>query len=140
MIPLHRSFWKELDLLSDEIFTTAASRTAVQKFNTPPVRISETKETYLIEVLAGGRKKENFDITIEKNLLTIQSNEIRSESDETAKFIRNEFSLPSLKRVFTIDDSIDASQVLATYNDGILRIELRKKNEPVPEKQQITVI
>jgi len=140
MIPLHKSFFKEIDLLSDEIFSSAASRPAEQKFNTPPVRISETKETYLIEVLAGGRKKENFDITVEKNLLTILSNEIRLESDEAAKIIRNEFALPSLKRVFTIDDSIDASQVLANYNDGILRIELRKKNEPVPEKQQITVM
>ena len=139
MIPLHRSIFKELDQIAEEIFTPATQRTPAQKSSTPPVRVSETKEAYIIEVLAYGRKKENFDITVEKNLLTIQSNEIRPEKTDDIKIIRNEFSLPAIKRVFTIDETIDTSSVTASYNEGILTIQLNKKAAPVQERKQITI-
>lgn len=139
MIPLHRSIFKELDQIAEEIFTPATQRTPAQKSSTPPVRVSETKEAYVIEVLAYGRKKENFDITVEKNLLTIQSNEIRPEKTDDIKIIRNEFSLPAIKRVFTIDETIDTSSVTASYNEGILTIVLNKKAAPVQERKQITI-
>ena len=139
MIPLHRSIFKELDQIAEEIFTPAAQRTPAQKSSTPPVRVTETKDAYLVEVLAYGRKKENFEITVEKNLLTIQSNEIRTEKTDDIKIIRNEFSLPSIKRVFTIDETIDTSSINAKYNEGILTIQLNKKIIPVGVIKQITV-
>lgn len=139
MIPLHRSIFKELDQIAEEIFTPAAQRTTAQKSSTPPVRVTETKDAYLVEVLAYGRKKENFEITVEKNLLTIQSNEIRTEKTDDIKIIRNEFSLPAIKRVFTIDETIDTSSINAKYNEGILTIQLNKKTIPVEVIKQITV-
>lgn len=139
MIHLHSTFFKELDQIADEIFTPATARSSAQKFSTPPVRVTETKEAYIIEVLAYGRKKENFDITVDKNLLTILSNEIRPELNDDIKIIRNEFSLPAIKRVFTIDETIDTGSVNAKYNEGILTIQLNKKAAPVEERKQITV-
>jgi len=139
MIPLHRTIFKELDQIAEEILTPASKRAFITKSSTPPVRVSEIKDAYVIEVLAYGRKKENFDITVDKNLLTIQSDEIRTEQNDGTRIIRNEFSLPAIKRVFTIDESIDTSSINAKYNEGILTIQLNKKAASVEEKKQITV-
>jgi HSP20 family protein len=139
MIPLHRSIFKELDQIAEEMFTPKTARVSAQKSSTPLVRITETKDAYLIELLAYGRQKENFEITVDKNLLIIQSNEIAPEKNDDNKIIHNEFTVPALKRVFTIDETIDSSSVTASYNAGILTIQLNKKAAPVLEKKKISV-
>jgi len=139
MIPLHRSIFKEINQIADEILSTSELKKSIQTYSTPPAKIMETESGYTIELLAAGRKKEDFNITVEKNLLVIQSEEVKTEEHANSKIIRNEFSLPAIKRVFTVDETIDADSIQAAYCDGILAIQLKKKTEPRPEKKQIAV-
>jgi len=139
MTPLHRSIFKEMNQIADQILSTSEVKRPARPYSTPPAKIKENESAYVIQLLAAGRKKEDFKITIEKDLLTFQTEEVKTETSEQTKILRNEFSLPALKRVFTLDETIDADSIQATYSDGILSIQLNKKTEPAKEAKHITV-
>ncbi len=98
--------------------------------NIPAVNIIENPEGYHAELQAPGRKKEFFTIGVEKNQLTIGYNEEKNEAQGDWKQIRKEFSLDNFKRVFNLDENIiDAENIQARYEDGLLKVFLPKKAE-----------
>jgi HSP20 family protein len=105
----------------------------------PPVNIKETENSFEVELVAPGLKKEDFKINVEKNLLTI-SYEKKEEAAETAgKILRTEFKQRSFKRTFTLNDRINTAEISAKYTDGILSITLNKKPEAQPNVHEIAV-
>lgn len=107
-------------------------------FLNPQVNITETNDAYVLQLAAPGRNKEDFKINIEKNLLTISSETKAEEVKENEKQIRNEFSLQSFKRSFTLDEKIEAEKIEAKYENGLLTLTLPKKEE-VKLVKQVTV-
>ena len=109
-----------------------------------PVNITETPASYSLEVLAPGRKKENFGLKIENNFLTISFEEKKQAQDQTktndCKQVRKEFSLLSFNRTFSLNEKINTQAIQAKYEDGILKIELPKKAEIKPEATQINIM
>jgi HSP20 family protein len=95
----------------------------------PSVNIIEEKDHFEIHLVAPGLKKDNFQINLEENVLTISYSKTEEKEDEKVKFTRREFKINSFKRSFTINQLIDSEQVSATYLDGILVINLPKKEE-----------
>jgi len=53
--------------------------------------------------------------------------------------IRKEFSYKSFKRSFTVDEKIDAANITARYENGILKLELPKKEEVKSGSKEITI-
>lgn len=94
----------------------------------PAVNIKETDNKYEVQVASPGLKKEDFNIDIDHNVLTISS-EKKEEKEEKdgEKITRKEFSFTSFKRSFSIPENVDTSKINATYNDGILTLDLPKK-------------
>lgn len=105
----------------------------------PPVNILENEEGYHAELLAPGRKKELFSIGLEKGQLTIAYHEEKPEGTPGQKQIRKEFSLGNFKRVFNIDESIDAEKIQARYEDGLLKVFLPKKAQQKPSTLTVEV-
>lgn len=105
-----------------------------------PVNISETDAAYQLQVIAPGLKKEEFKISVEKNVLTIsfEHKEENKEQNE-GKVIRNEYSFRSFKRSFTLNEKIEVAGINAKYTDGVLEVTLPKKENTAPETQEITV-
>lgn len=93
----------------------------------PAVNVKETNENFIVEVAAPGKKKGDFEIELDHNMLTISS-EIKEENKDE-KFTRREFSYSAFKRSFTLPDSIDSAKIAANYEDGVLVIELPKREE-----------
>lgn len=105
----------------------------------PLVNIQETSESYEVDLAAPGLDKSDFRINLEGNLLTISS-ELKLEKKEDKKnLVRREFGFQSFKRTFTVDDKIDASKIVAKYDNGILKVSLPKKDAPVETQKSITV-
>jgi HSP20 family protein len=105
----------------------------------PAVNISETPEAYHIELAAPGLKKQDFKISTERNLLTV-SVEQRNENTETQKrYNKREFSYTSFVRSFTLPDTADDSRIEAVYNDGVLQIDVAKKEEAKMVSRQIEI-
>lgn len=97
----------------------------------PQVNIKETDENYIVEVAAPGMKKEDFQIELHNNVLTIKS-EVKKESEDNTEnqYTRREFSYQSFQRSFNLNNRVvDDSKINATYQDGILSLTLAKKEE-----------
>jgi HSP20 family protein len=93
----------------------------------PPVNVQETKEAYLLDVMAPGFAKEDFKINLDDKTLTISAEKKVETKNENEKQIRKEFSSRTFKRAFTLDESVDAEKINAKYDNGILKVNLPKK-------------
>lgn len=97
----------------------------------PAVNIEEKEDSFHLELAAPGKSKEDFNIELDNDLLTISS-EIKEENtseDKERNFTRREFSYESFKRSFTLPESIDTSKIKASYTDGVLILDLPKREE-----------
>jgi len=100
----------------------------------PAVNIKETKENFEVEVAAPGFKKDDFNIELENDLLSISSEKvIKDEKKEEERFTKREFSYQSFTRSFRLPELIENDKITAEYNDGILRIVIPKKDETKPK-------
>ncbi len=98
----------------------------------PPVNIKETEKDYQVEVVAPGFEKPDFKVSVDQDLLTIAAetkSEVKEDADskKSDKQIRREYNYRSFKRTFTIDEGIDATNIDANYVNGILTLNLPKK-------------
>lgn len=106
---------------------------------TAPVNIKETETAYEVQVVAPGLNKEDFKITVDDNNLKI-SFEQKEENKETSdKWIRNEYRFRSFKRSFTLSDKVNAEGISARYTDGILYLNVPKKEAAEKTTKEISV-
>jgi HSP20 family protein len=116
----------------------------MQSFNTnvPAVNIKETDTNFGIELAAPGKTKEDFNIEIDHNVLTISSEEKteKEEKDNDGKYTRREFSYSSFRRSFTLPETVNSDAINATYENGILTISLPKKEEALPKPKRLIEI
>ncbi|MDB5200911.1 MAG: Hsp20/alpha crystallin family protein [Ferruginibacter sp.] len=109
-------------------FPSAVSKTVREDvLHFPPVNIIEKDASYSVELSAPGFEKADFQVKLESNILTISTEKKTETTQTTDKVVRREFSQKSFKRSFTIDEKIDAENISAKYENGILRLELPKK-------------
>ena len=105
----------------------------------PAVNISESNEEYHIELAAPGLKKEDFKVAVERDMLTI-STEQRSENNTEGKiYNRREYSYSAFTRSFTLPESANIEQIQANYTDGVLKLNIPKKEEAKAIARQIEI-
>ncbi|WP_394970684.1 Hsp20/alpha crystallin family protein [uncultured Croceitalea sp.] len=106
----------------------------------PAVNILENEASFELELAIPGFKKDDFNIEIDDNILTISS-EVKSEKENNMdNYTRREFSYSSFKRAFTLPETIDEAKINANYEDGILRLSLPKKEEALPKPKRLIEI
>ncbi len=115
------SFFTELPTLFKNDFNKSESKGFV------PVNVKETEKAFVLDVVAPGFDKAGFKIKLDQNLLTISAEKTEETKSENEKQIRREYTSKSFKRSFTIDDKIDATTIDASYINGILTLNLPKK-------------
>jgi len=109
-----------------------------------PVNVKETEKSYQLEVVAPGFEKTDFKVNLDQNLLTISvenKNNVKEEAHDhpVEKLIRREYTFSSFKRSFTLDEKIDATNINASYVNGVLRLNLPKKETVKASAQQINI-
>jgi HSP20 family protein len=104
-----------------------------------PVNIRETENSYVLEVVAPGFQKEDFKINLDNNTLTISVEKKEGIENPNEKFIRKEYKQHSFSRSFTIDENIDAESISAKYVNGVLTLNLAKKQEVKPQVKEISI-
>ena len=117
------------DLFTKDIFDWTDRNFSSIGSNLPSVNLKETDDLLKIELAAPGMKKEDFKVEIDNNTLLISS-EKEEEKEETRKkdnYIRKEFNYQSFFRSFSLPEYIDESKIEANYKDGILHIDIAKK-------------
>jgi HSP20 family protein len=105
----------------------------------PAVNISESENNYHVELAAPGLKKEDFKLNLDRNTLTISVEQSADHQDNQKNYSKREYSYSSFVRSFTLPESADYSQIDATYIDGILRIDIAKREEAKAVRRQIEI-
>ncbi|MEH0155641.1 Hsp20/alpha crystallin family protein [Limibacter armeniacum] len=121
------------DLFNKDLFDLSENFFTGNKM--PAVNVKETERAYELEVAAPGINKDDFKIEVNDNVLTISS-EVKSEVNEEDKgqFRRREFSYQSFKRSFTLpQDHVDLENIKASHNNGVLMLNIPKKDPNVPK-------
>ena len=112
----------------DSLFNEALNKNyAVNKM--PSVNILETATDYKIELAAPGLNKEDFQINLKKDNLSVWAERKAAEGTEVKDYNRKEFDFNSFARSFVLPDSVDAEKISAEYTNGILYITIGKKEE-----------
>jgi HSP20 family protein len=104
-----------------------------------PVNVKETKDAYQLEVVAPGFEKNDFNINLEKNILSVSAEKKSETENKDEKQIRKEYSYHSFKRSFTIDEKVDAEKIEAKYVNGVLTLNLPRKEEVKASAKEILV-
>ncbi len=107
--------------------------------NIPAVNVKENDGAFEIEVAAPGLKKEDFKLSLHENRLSISTKKEQSSEEKTEQYTRQEFNYSSFQRTFTLPKSVDGEKIEATYSDGILHVNLPKKEEIKPAVKEIVV-
>ena len=98
--------------------------------SSPSVNIFEGEEKFSIEIAAPGLEKKDFKIDLKENTLTISAEKkSEKETEEGAKVMRREFNYSSFTRSFVMPEGVDVGKIKASHSNGILTIELPKKEE-----------
>ena len=95
----------------------------------PAVNISENGDQYRLTMAVPGLKKEDFKIDVAGNTLTIRSEKEEKKEEEDENYSRREYSYSSFSRSFTLPDDVKSEAIEARYSDGVLNIQLPKKEE-----------
>ncbi len=105
----------------------------------PAVNISESENNYHVELAAPGLKKEDFKLNLERNNLVVSVETAAQHQDNQKYYSKREYSYSSFVRSFTLPESADESQIDASYTDGILRIDIAKREEAKAVNRQIEI-
>ena len=119
--------------LFDDIFDREWPSVFSQNFNTgmslPMVNIKETAEDYFVEMAVPGLKKSDFNIVLDNQVLSISTETEEQKDLKEDNYTRREFGYASFKRSFTLPETVDEGKIKAKYDEGILSINLPKKEE-----------
>jgi HSP20 family protein len=94
----------------------------------PSVNISENNDRYSVSLAAPGLKKEDFQIDVDGNLLTISAETEESSESKEDKFTRKEYSYSSFSRSFNLPDDVIQDKIEAKYENGVLKLSIFKKD------------
>jgi HSP20 family protein len=101
--------------------------------------VFETEKEFKIEVLISGYKKEDVQLNYQNNLLTIKvENEAKEEKTEEYKYAHREFGATNFEKQFRIPKSVNDEKISAKFENGVLNIELPKKEEAL-EKAPVAI-
>src|ERR671938_966659 len=129
--------FRELRMLQDEVnrlFTSNVSRSfddegLMRGAWTPSVDIYENKDQIVLEAELPGMNREDFDLTIENNVLTLRGERRFEKKDEADNYHRVERAYGTFTRSFTLPQTISSENATAEYKNGVLRVALRKREE-----------
>jgi len=95
----------------------------------PSVDIYENKDQNVLEAELPGMKQEDFDLSIEKSVITLRGERKFEKTDETDNYHRVQRSYGSFTRSFTLPQTVSAEGAVAEYSNGVLRVTLPKREE-----------
>ena len=100
--------------------------------------IRDTGDAYIVEAELPGYKKEEINIDVNDDILTITAEKHTEETEEKKGYIRCERYSGSVSRSFNISE-VDAAQISAKHENGVLTLTLPKKKEEIPQSRKISI-
>ncbi len=117
----------------DDFFSREMSPGFTSNFNmgltVPKVNIKEAPDAFSVEMAVPGMMKSDFKLDIDNRVLSISTSRKEEQEKQEENYTCREFGYSSFKRSFTLPESVNEDEIDASYNDGILKVTLPKKEE-----------
>jgi len=95
----------------------------------PRIDVSEDNKNITVVAEIPGVKKENVKITLQDNILTIEGEKKKESEEKDKNYYRQERVYGSFKRCFTLPAEVDSDKIEAKFEDGMLRVTLKKHEQ-----------
>ena len=105
----------------------------------PRVNVRETEHNFTIEMAVPGFGKEDFNIDVVGDLLTVSARKESEKEDQDKGYTRREFNYAEFSRSFTLPESVNPDTINCKYNNGLLHVVIPKKEESQRMKKSIKV-
>ena len=116
--------------LVDRFFNESIVRAGGSSF-VPKVDIIENEKSYEIHFAVPGLNKDDFNIELKENYLTVSGERKLSNEKKDKNFHSIETSYGSFSRSFSLPENVDGTKVQAKYNNGILELTIPKDEKKV---------
>ena len=127
-------FDTQIDRLLDEVFTGVGRHTPTSALRSD---VYEEEDRFVVEAVIPGLEAKDIRIEVEGNVLKVSSERKDEAADSKRTYLTRERRLGTVNRSFRLPANVDASKVEASYKQGVLKIELPKREEAKP--RQITI-
>jgi HSP20 family protein len=104
-----------------------------------PLDIKETSDSYELLCDIPGVKKEDVKIEIENHILTITTEKKKEVKEESDKILRTERFEGTMSRSIKLPENADEENVTARFEDGVLKLRVKKREAEVLKAKQITI-
>src|SRR2546421_2055712 len=104
----------------------------------PNVDIYENKDQIVLEAELPGMKREDFELSVENNVITLRGERHFEKKDDTDNYHRVERAYGSFTRSFTLPQTVSGDGAIAEYRNGVLRVTLPKREETKARRIEVT--
>jgi HSP20 family protein len=134
-----RNLREEMDHLFESFITPNLRRPEAGALWSPAVDLKENSENFVVTAELPGMNKDDIQVEVENNLLTIRGERKFEKKEEHENYHFVERSYGSFYRSFMLPAKVNAEAIVAEYKDGILHVTLPKREEVKPKKVEIKV-
>lgn len=134
------SLQNEIDRVFDRFFPSREENgesTSPQAVWRPRMDLIETDESYRLHLDMPGMSKDELKISYQDNELVVSGERTSNRSDEDEEFVRVERSFGQFRRSFTLPRTVDADNISATYDNGVLTVTVPKTEKVKPRQIDI---
>lgn len=103
----------------------------------PSVDIYENKDQLVLEAELPGMNREDFDLSIENNVITLRGERHFEKKEDTDNYHRVERAYGTFTRSFTLPNTVSAEGASADYSNGVLRVTLPKREDTKARRIEI---
>ncbi len=127
----------EINRLFEDPFSLAWPSTSFYEGWAPPVDIYEDHDKYIVKAEIPGMKKEDLNVSLDGNTLTISGERKHEEEKREGESYRSERYFGRFQRSVTLPIAVKGDKIDASYKDGVLSIQLPKSEEAKPKQIQV---
>lgn len=103
----------------------------------PRMEVEESNDKFLLHAELPGMKKEDIDISVKENVLTISGEKKARVRKEEASYHLNEINYGKFARTFKLPANVDVDNIKGQWAEGVLSVEIPKTEIAKPRKIEI---
>jgi HSP20 family protein len=131
MNTLLEDFWNSDGFLENRLFGT--------RITAPAVNIQDREHSFIVEMAAPGLRKDDFSVDLQNGVLRIEAETKQEDEEKTDSYTRREFAYNGFSRSFSLPEYVKQDDINATYENGILRLVLKKEPQAISKRKQIEI-
>lgn len=105
----------------------------------PAMNIAETDAAYTVDIVVPGFNKEDINIDVDNDILTISAEAKQETSEEKKEYTRKEYNFSSFSHSFHLPDNVKDDSITAEYKDGVLKLSMPKTDKQITASKKIAI-